>query len=757
MVHPGQHARVRRLQQGLTLLKVLLLVAVLGGLSLVGYLEWRERTLVETSRQEHRALSQADQAIITFATVMRRLPCPDADGDGLEDCGTSAQKGWLPSQSLRQAGADPGVDIGRLRYLVQRGGGDQDLTVLSDTWRPLEYDDGAATFFNMRDANPYPDDILNLADLCQRLAVGVETAYASGRAAVRSSPMRTVAYALVHPGMHGNTTTGSLFDGANQTDANEVEDPAKAPLLSTYDDVVFERSFASLRSAFQCQPLIDSINMVALGLDVSEQVADMRDDNIDAAQQAIIFASIGAGVTAVETAALIIEGASEAGNAAVAWALCAATLGLAVNACAAAPQHTAAIALTGGVMAANIASIALNIVAAVKAGEALALADNEIDVSDLSCGPTPNPDDIIAAAQQEVTDATNALAQLDADILTKQGQLGAANTARTNSINNLYATVRASQASSSIDYKVTNLINAGDAWYTADANFNTAASQLTLLNDQYNNWNASVTKYNNILNNLTGPANTGALNTQINSLQTQINSLQTQIDAETDPDTKQALQLQQLSLMADREMLIRYRDSGDTTEIVTERDRAVTERNNVAGQISAAQTNYNNANSALGNANTTYQTAYSSLLNHGVYSVTNGLTTTYQCTNYAGTCPATINISSTDYPVTNRTSVVRSAIADLMGGTGNTWGASWPADDSKLVMPSVRQKELTALQGRRPAAVDRVNTANANLAQAQDAAQDMPECTITGTGVGPMPPDIPEALLINVDRKGGTR
>lgn len=108
--------------RGFGMVQVLLLIAVLAGLATTGYLQWRERSAVDSSRQERQALVQADRAIVTFATVMRRLPCPDINRDGIEDCSAVDQKGWLPSVSLLMAGADPGVNVGQLRYLVQRGG-----------------------------------------------------------------------------------------------------------------------------------------------------------------------------------------------------------------------------------------------------------------------------------------------------------------------------------------------------------------------------------------------------------------------------------------------------------------------------------------------------------------------------------------------------------------------------------------------------------------------------------------------------------
>ncbi|MFP5468104.1 MAG: hypothetical protein ACLGG8_11385, partial [Gammaproteobacteria bacterium] len=283
---------------------MLLFIAAIGGLTLVGFLEWRERSAVQTVRQERQSLSQADAAVLTFATVARRLPCPDVNRDGLEDCASTGQKGWLPTVTLRLAGADAGVGIAQLRYLVQRGGGDAalDLTVLSDSWRPLGYDDGDG-FQAMLEAPPYPGDIETLPDFCQRVDAARASTTTAVMAQVNASPARTVAYALVHPGLVDADGDGSLFDGENAAASQRVEDPDRSPGLATYDDLVLERSFQSLRAAYQCQPLIDSINTVALGLDVVEQVAEMRQDNIDSAVQAVAFAAIGAAITAVETVA----------------------------------------------------------------------------------------------------------------------------------------------------------------------------------------------------------------------------------------------------------------------------------------------------------------------------------------------------------------------------------------------------------------------------------------------------------------------
>ena len=59
---------------GFGLLQVMLLIAVMSGLATMGYLQWRERSALDSSRQERQALAQADQALIAYATVARSLP-----------------------------------------------------------------------------------------------------------------------------------------------------------------------------------------------------------------------------------------------------------------------------------------------------------------------------------------------------------------------------------------------------------------------------------------------------------------------------------------------------------------------------------------------------------------------------------------------------------------------------------------------------------------------------------------------------------
>lgn len=717
---------------GFGLLQVLLLIAVMAGLATMGYLQWRERAAVDSSRQERQALSQADQAIIAFATVMRRLPCPDTTRDGLENCGAPAtQKGWLPSASLRLAGADPGVDVGQLRYLVQRQGGTNDLTVLTDSWTPLEYDDTGLTYFSMR-GHPYPSDILTLTDLCQRLETG-RTAAGATLASIHAATVRTTAYALAHPGNNDADGDGDLFDGANSSaavNANLMEDPNRRQTLAQYNDIVLERSHASLLAAFHCRPLIDSINSVALAHDVTADVAEMRADNIESARRSVAFSTLAAVMTALDIGLAIAEGASDAGNAAAEWVICAASLGLAVNACAAAPQHTVAIGLAGGVVYANTAAVVLNAVAAGIAGTALTLADSDATADEICPPVDPAMNNrMLAIALQEVSDADVELAAAKTAVTNKTNERNAAIVARTSAINVLYGAIRFSGATSQIDGRVATLTTATGTWGTTSYNLAAADSKVAQATDLYNRWNAEVTKYNAMLADI--PGTITRLNNEIAVLDAQI---------ATNPANKTDLENTRAGKDAERKL------ANDTDGLTAVRDKAVVERTNAQTALTNANAARTAANSAYSTASSGYQSAYASLVSGASrYALYDGSGTfiNYACTTSC--VVGDINVSS----------AFNSALSDLFGAPPNA--AVGPSTDAKYLKPVKLQKELDGLIQRRDAALERKTNADARLAEVQSRINNPPPCNTTGSAVIPMTPEQAEAILADVDRKGGTR
>ncbi len=740
----SRQQRQNRFQFGLGLLEVLLFIVMIGGITAVGFMQWRERETKETARQERLILSQADAAILTFVTVHHRLPCPDNNRDGIEDCAATSQKGWLPSVSLQLSGADPGVSVGQLRYLVQRGSPNIDLTVLSDTWTPLKYD---SSFSDMRpttaNGGDYQANILTMSDLCHRLDLAQTSTGASVTASfaqVATTPIRAVAYALAHPGLVDADGDGNIFDGANNANDNIFEDPRRRQVLSTYDDLVLERSFSGLRSAFHCEQLAQSINTVELGLDVVAQVDDMRTGNIDAAIRAVAFAGLGAGITAIEVTASIIELASDSGNAAAEFAACVASLGIAVNFCSAAPIHVGS-AITAGVAAGlNIASIAANVVAMGLAGNALALADRSSSPASIPC-TVPDLTPALNTSSTDLADARSKLTALETQLTQKETALTTANAARTAAIAALYSAARNAGVSSAIDTYVNGVIAGADGWITGARDYDVAITERNRLQTTYNSLVTQVADYDNMI------ANRATLITQRES---EISALQVLIAAETDPAIKQSLQLQLARKNGDLSLL------KNLTVLLQERIDTEAKRVQAATDLAAAQTAVTNTSAAASTSLNGYRNAYF-LVNSqslGPYSIQQTIiTTVFGCTPPlppTPACPAGSVLTSANVNLT---------VIDLMGYNAFPFdnGANQPNENSKFRLPKKLEQELVALRSQVTAARDRATSAQASYNNLLAQSSNPPACNISGSGVSPWAPATASGLLLNTDAKGATR
>lgn len=720
-----------RRARGFGLLQVLLLISVMAGLATMGYLQWREHAMVDSSRQERQALAQADRALVAFATVMHRLPCPATERDGLENCTAPAQKGWLPSATLRLAGVDPGVDVGQLRYMVQRQEGSNDLSVLTDSWTPMEYNGS----FSMRvttGKDAYSPGIETLTDFCQRLDAARGTPNATSLARVNASSLRPVAYALAHPGGGDASGDGDLFDGANSSaNPNLMEDPARRPVLALYNDLVLERSFSSLLSAFHCQPLMDSINTVALGHDVAGHVDGMRSENIESAKRAVAFSTLAAIMTALDITQTVLEGISDATNSAVDWVACAASLGLAVNFCTAAPIHTAATALVGGVVYANTAAVALNAYAANIAGKALKLADGNAKDSDI-CPPLTKDqkemnDRMKLAAEQGVNDAIAELAKAESAVDQKKNELDWANLYKANAVNELYAAVRNGAERSDADPAVGALLAAADGWYVKYFDKKKADANVQQARDEYNQWVAEVARFEGMLNNASAAV-------------IRINSEIAEIDAKiilASESDKPNLQAKRAAKVAELAMI------DNPAEVAKQRNAAIVKRNEALQAYNSAVADYNSANGQYASARSSYTGAYNHLMGLGEYfsRKSNGDAVQVLCIN--GCQVGSISVSSR----------LSSALIDIFG-----WDFSnGPDEDYKYLKPLKIKKELDALVLRFADAEKRKKEADAQLAEVNRMLDNPAACNIPSESVVPMTPEQALDILIKVDQRGGTR
>lgn len=249
-------------------------------------------------------LRETDQAIAGFAQANNRLPCPDADGDGDEDCGAT-EVGTVPFEALGLDGQP--FDEARipLRFGVYRNASaSADLVTLTNLYEPtlpgsLDITTGTVsgcggsspptiTFGSITTpsqplaaagatGNVTVSNQLNELDFCQSLRNGINTADSTSEvhtlntAAIAINP----AYLLVSGGLadaNGNAADSS-FDGLNENLATVDFNSAAMGRNASYDDVVGTTSMQELEYRFSCGRNIGAVNALAVDAVVMQNLA----------------------------------------------------------------------------------------------------------------------------------------------------------------------------------------------------------------------------------------------------------------------------------------------------------------------------------------------------------------------------------------------------------------------------------------------------------------------------------------------------
>ncbi|MGC9455899.1 MAG: hypothetical protein ACP5DC_00115 [Halothiobacillaceae bacterium] len=283
---------VGRPQRGMALLAATVAVGLFAVVAMLGYSAktlYDHRLQVDTRAQ---LLDEGERALLGFLAEHHRLPCPDVDGDGEEDCAPCAgvpegeecefesgipAKGLLPTETVQLdlAGYRPGLV--RLGYVVDPRLAEQVQRFRAGRW---DYWQGGAMDPGKTFDRP---DGVNVLDFCAVLDEVRRDG--AGQAFVRDEAgtgNQQVAFGLADP---GETLTPAADDSGNRFRGFEglnadwetaiLESPLRAGGAG-YDDQVVARGAQALFDALACQDTMASVHAIGQAVEVVAEVQSQK-------------------------------------------------------------------------------------------------------------------------------------------------------------------------------------------------------------------------------------------------------------------------------------------------------------------------------------------------------------------------------------------------------------------------------------------------------------------------------------------------
>lgn len=330
-------------QKGYSLLELAIVIGILGMSALMfvllasggpgGSQQASQRSGSPLSRADGGSrLADAEAQLIGFARTHDRLPCPDVNGDGLEQCNAGIHVGSAPYRTMGLTQPLLNENQVALRYGVFRRPADDarhdtDLAVLKDRYNP-----------------GLPNDELtqveNALDFCWALRNASTLAVATQYLHVDTQQPVNQAYALVDPGARDADGSGSVLDGTNAAGPG-LESPGRAQ-SEDYDDRVRSMGFNQLASRLGCPALLAQASGAARAAVASDDLSQLTDffrdfreyshevakDEVVLSGVALAFTVTGSAKTAVDTGVALVQLINGLGTNAAATAAAAAGIAL---------------------------------------------------------------------------------------------------------------------------------------------------------------------------------------------------------------------------------------------------------------------------------------------------------------------------------------------------------------------------------------------------------------------------------------------
>lgn len=301
---------IRRLNRGFSLLELTISLFILG--FMFAALPMLLSTLDSSQSVDPSgdATDAGRNALVGFIVQQDRLPCPDQDGDGEEDCDGSRSGGF------------PYMTVGLGRPLVNDDGYGLNYGVYQSTDVPLvELQSGYMPSLLSGMLSSHSNGL----DFCQGLRLGLSAGLVSTEVSVRSLDEKNrinPAFVLVDPGSADADGDGSLLDGEN-SDGLIYESTEKGQ-TDSYDDVVVVMGFAELASRLQCPQIMARVTAAIGDADAAwdmerayeiyrefrEFDVEVKETNLDMAETKELLAyantAIAAAMLTTDTASLVV-------------------------------------------------------------------------------------------------------------------------------------------------------------------------------------------------------------------------------------------------------------------------------------------------------------------------------------------------------------------------------------------------------------------------------------------------------------------
>ncbi|MDX1352356.1 MAG: type II secretion system protein [Thiomicrorhabdus sp.] len=203
-------------ERGFSLIELSIVLVIIGVLSMASLQVFNAVNNYRNQTLANKALLQAQQALVFFAQGNFRLPCPDINGDGYEDCAGGYKTGQLPfyTVGLPVSSQVADVDVGfqNLIYGVFRdAANDAELTVLAErTGDSL----GDADYQNMDDFKKALSNASLLAVTNNQPFITGDN-HSSGSEDCSTNQVANGAFWLASSSFEDADGNGNFFDGVN--------------------------------------------------------------------------------------------------------------------------------------------------------------------------------------------------------------------------------------------------------------------------------------------------------------------------------------------------------------------------------------------------------------------------------------------------------------------------------------------------------------------------------------------------------------